>query len=67
MVTGAWTNVRHDTVAHCFRRARFVITAEQGTNEVPGDDGSKSPDDALRQLCFPGRYAGRSRRPGLRQ
>ncbi|KAH7976909.1 hypothetical protein HPB52_021486 [Rhipicephalus sanguineus] len=47
MVTGAWRDVKTDTVANCFRKAGFV-TAELADTSEDGDD--KRIDDAFHEL-----------------
>ncbi|KAL1414842.1 hypothetical protein MTO96_007105 [Rhipicephalus appendiculatus] len=47
MMTGAWRDVKTDTVANCFRKAGFG-TAEPAETGEEGDD--ERIDDALREL-----------------
>ncbi|KAL1472413.1 hypothetical protein MTO96_039348 [Rhipicephalus appendiculatus] len=50
MMTGAWRDVKKDTVANCFRKAGFG-TAEPAETGEEGDDGDDERiDDALREL-----------------
>lgn len=47
MIAAAWTNVKHDMVANCFRSAGYVVAAEEGSMGALDDDGVEYLDDAI--------------------